>query len=137
MAFLQMRKLCNLVQSLMNSDLNTEFSGAKAVFLLPILPTCSLLKVRALGTQEDVSQHSWVQVEQPVWFCYWNVARVEVGHVQAFPQKSQMTFRVVFSQLVKPEIKIFRWWYHLGDNCPEVARLLCELAFDSVRVARP
>ena len=121
----------------MNSDLNTEFSGAKAVFLLPILPTCSLLKVRALGTQEDVSQHSWVQVEQPVWFCYWNVARVEVGHVQAFTQKSQMTFRVVFSQLVKPEITIFRWWYHLGDNCSEVARLLRELASDSVRVARP
>lgn len=89
---------------------------------------------RTLGTQENISPPFCVWVEQPVWFCYWNVARVEVGHVQACLQKSQVTFHAVFSQFVRLDTKDFRWWHHLWRAAQGMQAWYISMWF---RIARP
>lgn len=78
--FIQVGKLCNLVQSLMNSDLSTRFLWCKSS-VPPLCPPALHWRQRTLGTQDHISPPFCVGVEQLVWFCYWNMARVELGHV--------------------------------------------------------
>lgn len=106
------------------------FSGAKAMFPSLILRICSPQKALTLGTQKNISPPLCVWVEQPVWFGCWNVARVEVGHVQACSKKSQWLFMLLFPdcearnhglQVVAP----------LVDSCSGEASLLQELVSNS------
>ena len=82
---------------------------------------CSLLAGLELwGTREDhMSCPPRVWVEPCVWFCCWNVAGVDVGHLPACPEQPRDFSCCLFPQFVRPETKDSRWWQHcLVENCP-------------------